>query len=60
VHVCFIGSVSTTMVDGDAMSAIIVDLSADAEDGVKESTQIISAFHTPKLEFDEKTKTYSV
>jgi len=48
------------MVDGDAMAAIIADLSADSEDTVKESTQIISAFKTPKLIFDEKTKTYSV
>ena len=52
--------IKDSMIDLDTISSVVADLSSTDEDLTKESTQLFDAFASPRLEFDERQKTYKV
>ena len=42
------------------ISQIVADLTSNDDDLNQESLQLIDAFHTPKLHYDERTRVYSI
>lgn len=52
--------VLSTVIDVKTIESIVADLSANEEDLVHESLQVIDAFNSPKLYFDEKNKSFKV
>lgn len=51
-------SLRTTIVDVDAITSVVADLSSSDEDLAQESIQLFDAFNAPKLYFDEKLKSH--
>jgi len=51
-------SLRTTIVDVDAITSVVADLSSSDEDLAQESIQLFDAFSAPKLYFDEKLKSH--
>ena len=52
--------IKNAVIDLETITSIVADLSSTVEDLSKESTQLFDAFNSPKLEFDERQKTYKV
>ena len=52
--------IKSTVIDLAIIESIVFDLSSTEEDMNQESTQLMDAFNSPKLEFDEKQKTYKI
>lgn len=52
--------IKDAMIDLETISSVVADLSSTDEDLSKESTQLFDAFASPKLEFDERQKTYKM
>ena len=44
----------------EILTAIIGDLTSNQQDLIEESIQLIDAFHTPQLDFNEISKTYTM
>jgi hypothetical protein len=51
-------SLRTTIVDVDAITSVVADLSSSDEDLAQESIQLFDAFNAQKLYFDEKLKSH--
>jgi hypothetical protein len=50
----------SNVVNVQAITQIVADLTSNDEDLNQESLQLFDAFHSPKLHFDERTKVYSL
>jgi ribosome-binding factor A len=50
--------VSSSVIDGELITAVVAELSTNEEDIKNNSIQLLDAFHTPKIQFDEKQKHY--
>lgn len=48
------------MIDLATIESIVVDLSSNEDDIAKEIVQIFDAFDCPKLQYDERNRTYKV
>lgn len=52
--------IKTAVIDLDSIESIVADLSTEDEDYSKESTQLLDAFDTPRIDFDERLKSYKL
>jgi DNA polymerase epsilon subunit 2 len=52
--------IASSVIDEDVISSVVAYLSSSEEDLAQESTQLFDAFCSPKVVFDERTKTYKV
>ena len=53
-------SVKSRIIDVDTIQTIVADLSSNEEDVAQEKYQIVDAFSTPKLQFDDKNKSFKM
>jgi hypothetical protein len=53
-------SVTTRIIDVDTITNIVADLSSNDEDVAQEKYQILDAFSTPKLHYDDKNKSFKM
>ena len=52
--------INSSLIDVDAITSVVAYLSSSEEDLQQESTQLFDAFNSPKIEYDERTKTFRV
>jgi hypothetical protein len=52
--------IKSSVIDVNAVSDVVAYMTSDEEDSKRESTQYFDAFESPKIQFDERTKTYKV
>jgi hypothetical protein len=52
--------VVSSLIDVDTIQNIVADLSSNEEDATQEKYQVIDAFSTPKLHFDELNKSFKM
>jgi len=52
--------ITSTLINVDNITSIVADLSSSEEDLAMESMQLLNAFSSPKIIFDERQKSYSI
>jgi hypothetical protein len=52
--------IKSSVIDVDTITSIVAFLSSSDEDLQQESTQLFDAFSSPKLEYDDRSKTYKI
>jgi DNA polymerases epsilon N terminal len=52
--------IKSSLIDVDAVTSVVAYLSSSEEDLQQESTQLFDAFNSPKIVFEERSKTYRV
>lgn len=48
------------MIDKDAIAAIVAYMTSTEDDLSMESTELFNAFNSPRIDYDERLKTYRV
>jgi hypothetical protein len=52
--------IATTIITSDILINLLADLTSNQEDLEIESIQLIDAYHTPKVDYDEVSKSYKM
>jgi hypothetical protein len=52
--------IASSVITLEIVSNIIADVTSNSEDLQQESLELIDAFYSPKIEFDETTKSYKL
>lgn len=60
INPLFCGKVTSSVIDKEAIAAIVAFMTSTEDDLNMESTELFNAFNSPRIDYDERNKTYKV